>query len=820
MPCYGCQLKLSFFKRIRMRPTPLSNTNKVACHAKILATGCIFVLLLLGFTQTALPQATSAEPGTPTNQPPVPPPPDQATAERPDFTVKIPRINPPAEGDYDISSDFQESEGGITHLHGHVVIELFNATFKADEGEYNESTKIFKAHGNVYYRNYNHDEVIYCDEAEYNTDTQRGTFRRLRGYTKTKVVARPGLLTTQQPFYFEAVWAEKIEDKYLLHDGIITDCHIPHPWWVLHSNLFDIIPDDRAVAHNAVFHLHRVPIFFFPYFYKALKKEPRKSGFLTPEAGHSSQFGYFFGAGYYWAINRSYDLTYLATDYTSRGVAQHIDIRGKPTQKSDFNLIASGIDDHGSTSGDVIQKAPGASVTGVAKTEFGDGWIARGNIDYISSYLYRQVFSGSFSEAIYSSTNSTGFLAKNFSYYSFDTVVSRNQDFLSTTSGDVITIRKLPEFELAGRDQQFTSGAVPLWFSFDSSFGLYHRSQSTAPDNGPYYETSQFTPRGDLAPSVSSAFQWQGLSIVPTFTMHETLYGQSLVNSSTVVTSVLNRTAPEINIDLVLPSIERIYNKKTFLGDKLKHVIEPRIGYDYVTGVDNFLNTLRFDQRDLLADTNEFQFGLINRLYAKKGTTIKEVLTWEVAYKRFLDPTFGGAAVPGQRNVLEPGIDLTGFTFINGPRHYSPITNVVRIFPRDGISIRWMADYDPLYHTFVNSMLSTDVRIKKYFVSVGSNILKPPIAIAPPADQVIAQLGYGDPNRKGWNAALSTVYDFHLGYQQFAIIQVTYNTDCCGFSAEYRRFDFGAVNDSQYKFSFSIANIGTFGNLKKQERIF
>ena len=71
----------------------------------------------------------------------------------------------------------------------------------------------------------------------------------------------------------------------LLHDGIITDCHIPHPWWTLHGKLFDIVPDDRAVTHNGIFHLRRVPIFYFPYFYKALKKEPRKSGFLAPKPG-------------------------------------------------------------------------------------------------------------------------------------------------------------------------------------------------------------------------------------------------------------------------------------------------------------------------------------------------------------------------------------------------------------------------------------------------------------------------------------------------------------------------------------------------------
>jgi LPS-assembly protein len=98
--------------------------------------------------------------------------------------------------------------------------------------------------------------------------------------------------------------------------------------------------------------------------------------------------------------------------------------------------------------------------------------------------------------------------------------------------------------------------------------------------------------------------------------------------------------------------------------------------------------------------------------------------------------------------------------------------------------------------------------------------VKPDPAVSPPANQFRAQFGYGDPNRKGWNAAFSTIYDYRLAIQEFAIAQVTYNTDCCGFSVEYRRFNFGARDDTTYRFAFSIANIGTFGNLKKQERLF
>jgi LPS-assembly protein len=772
-----------------------------------------FVLLLLGSAQNASPQLSSAP------QVPAPPPPQNSpTIERPDFSVKIPRVNAPLRGDYDITSDFQESVDGVYHLHGHVVVELYNATFKADEGEYDENTHIFKGRGNVQYRNYEHDEVLYCDHAEYNTDTARGTFYRVKGYTKTKVVARPGVLTTQEPFYFEGDHAEKIEDKYLLYDGIITDCHVPHPWWTLHSNVFDIIPEDRAITHNGIFRLKRVPIFYFPYFYRPLKKEPRKSGFLPPEAGHSTLFGYFFGAGYYWAINRSYDVEYLFTDYTTRGFAHHVDFRGKPTQNTDFDLIVYGVNDRGNPDS-AAPKAPGFSITGAIKTTFSDGWIARANIDYLSSYLFRQTFSYSFNEAVYSSTTSTGFVSKTFDYYTFNTAVSRNQNFESTVDGDSIVIRKLPEFEFLGRDQQIASGKLPLWFSFETSFGLYHRAEPTAPGEPTFYETNQFTPRGNIAPTLATSFHWKGFDLFPSFTMHETFYGQSLVNGAAVTTG-LNRAAPEINVDLVFPVIGRVFNKKTFLGDKLKHVIEPRVNYKYVTGVNNFLETLRFDQIDLLADTSELQLGVTNRIYAKKGDTVTEVFTWEVYQKRFFNPTFGGAVVEGSRNVTISSLDLTGFSFLNGPRNYSPIVSILRAFPRPGFSIQWQGDYDPLLHRLTNSIVSATARYKRYFATVGSNQVKPDPVVSGPTNQFSAQVGYGDPNRKGWNAAFSTIYDFRVGIQEYAVGQVTYNTDCCGFSVEYRRSNFGVRDDTTYRFAFSIANIGTFGNLKKQERLF
>ncbi len=51
--------------------------------------------------------------------------------------------------------------------------------------------------------------------------------------------------------------------------------------------------------------------------------------------------------------------------------------------------------------------------------------------------------------------------------------------------------------------------------------------------------------------------------------------------------------------------------------------------------------------------------------------------------------------------------------------------------------------------------------------------------------------------------------------------QISYNGKCCGIALEYRRIALGQVRtDNQFRVAFIIANIGTFGNLRHQEKIF
>ena len=64
-------------------------------------------------------------------------------------------------------------------------------------------------------------------------------------------------------------------------------------------------------------------------------------------------------------------------------------------------------------------------------------------------------------------------------------------------------------------------------------------------------------------------------------------------------------------------------------------------------------------------------------------------------------------------------------------------------------------------------------------------------------------------------------FDREFNLLQYGAAQTSYNWDCCGLSFEYRRFSLGSVrNENQYRFAFTLANIGSFGNLKRQERLF
>src|SRR5262249_39734956 len=209
---------------------------------------------------------------------------------------------------------------------------------------------------------------------------------------------------------------------------------------------------------------------------------------------------------------------------------------------------------------------------------------------------------------------SQGFLSRSINGFFLGGMAERYQNFQSTTPGDVIKISHAPSLDLSSVDRPLWN--LPLHWSLDASAAGLARSE-------PGFRTGNLLARFDVHPEVSLPLLLKGWSIRPGIALHDTYYTERLVpgeQGPTAQNDPINRTALEATLEIRPPALERVFDRE-FLGRKWKHVIEPRVLYRHTGGVGNFSNILRFDERDILSNTHEVEYGFVTRLYAKRTNT-------------------------------------------------------------------------------------------------------------------------------------------------------------------------------------------------------
>jgi LPS-assembly protein len=720
-----------------------------------------------------------------------------------------------------VRSVTQEHRGPWFYLRGAAEVETDEFLLRADEIDYNETTGYAEARGKVRFLSFGRGESLEADHVEYYMDEDKGRFYNVRGSVPPKIDPRPGILSSNAPFVFQGRWADRIRDRYILHDGLITNCRIPKPWWTLQGPTFDIIPGNRAIAYHARFKVRRMPIFYTPAFYRPLDEQPRKSGFLIPMLGNSSRYGQVISGGYYWAINRSYDLTYRPQYYTVRGFAHNVDFRGKPAQRTDFDLIIFGVNDRGERLEDGSRgaKQGGYSLTLRGQTlDLPKGLEARGQVNYLTSLVFRQAFTQTFTEAVNTEAHSRGYVTKHWSTYALTLAAERSVNYQSSEDQDRIVIRRLPMLDFSSRDRLvFGKGRVPVWWSLESTAGLMRRNQ-------PLFQTRQYVERVDFAPRIMTALRWKDFNLLPSFSIRETHWGSSFRDGRVSGDGFL-RSTREAAVELEAPSIGRVFEKvPSWLGgkntgDRMKHVVETRAGFRWAAGVEDFSRAIRFDDTELLSNTKEIDYSITNRIYVKKDGNVRELLTWQLWQKRYLDPTLGGAVVEGQRNVFLTQTEMTPYSFFNQRRHQSPVISALRLNPTATFGIDWRADYDPVRGDIVNSSVQGVYRHENLSITAGHNQVRNNPLISPGANQVISTVGWARPDQRGWSIGSLAIYDYRQRIFQYSSTQVGYNTDCCGLSIQFRRVGEGVARN-EWRAAFAVANIGSFGNLRRQERLF
>ncbi|HEV2134935.1 MAG TPA: LPS assembly protein LptD [Terracidiphilus sp.] len=531
----------------------------------------------------------------------------------------------------------------------------------------------------------------------------------------------------------------------------------------------------------------------------------------------------------------------------------------------------------------------GVDVSANGRKDLSDNTRIAGAAEYLSSYVYRLIFNDNYSQATSSQVASVVALTHEHNGIIPSGSLQRFQTFASTAKGDEAKILHLPSirYDVLARPL----GRSPFYWWFGSSAGYLNRSEPNFHSRN--VGRLDIYPHISLPLSAGGWNFVSGAALRDTYYTISQVPDLTGANSGvpTISHDPLNRTDIEASLDVRPPALERDFNFP-FWHRQLRHVIEPEFTYRYVGGIGaKARNVLLFDTTDTATNTNQAGYSLTQHFYlrptghrpctadeALKGhdfsraednpngdrpsdpercssqapcetnsssesadpTEIppaepcerpREWASWQITQDFYINPTFGGALIPGRRNIFAPTLDFSPIAFLTEPRNIAPVVSRLRFNAIPNLRAEWDLDYDPrlgqlnadnLYagysfgrttigitHSLLNAV---DENTGTSSTTLKSQLLHPFFSI-------------GRPSGPGFNLAAKGGYDFVLHQVQYAGVQSAYNWNCCGITLGYRRFELGtsttsARDETQWLYGFTFANFGAVGDLRRSNSVF
>ncbi|WP_182275754.1 LPS assembly protein LptD [Granulicella sp. 5B5] len=886
---------------------------------------------------TAAAQATYSSSSASSTTPDAPLPQQTDFADVPRATP-LPPAKPPET--LTLDSDTQSQDGDLYTLKGNVEVHYGDHTLYADTITYNKANAQLTLEGHVKLVGGENNEYLQASHGDYNLHNGTGHFYDVNGSiqprvatagptnAKTTVVgasAPPDRTpyTNANPFLF---WGREVAktgpDDYTIYNGSVTSCLLPHPDWQLFSSRFTL-SDGKAHAGRTTFKLLGLPLLFLPYVSHPTDTTQRQSGILIPVFGYSSASnhtgskGITIGEQVYVVVSRSVDFTVGTIFYSLRGWSENGTVRYKGPGDDYLTGHFTALQDRGfyqptQTGVDPVSGTPiiqnvytnqgGQDVTVAFRYRLDPATRVVADGEYLSSYIYREAFTENFNQAVSSDITSTVFLAHQSNGHAMDIRIDRYEGQkvvpVADHTGEEVKIFHAPSLDFTGIDRGIPG--TPFFYNVQASAAAMKRVQPNF--------VSPITGRIDVRPEISLPAAFGGWHLMASAAVRETAYTDSRKapygpNATPIDADAgLNRADFEFNFDIRPPAIERTFTVPArwhwLLGDQVRHTIEPEITYRDVRGAGNFLNVLRFDDVDLVSDTNELRYGVVQHLYfrpkkqkplpgcpattsasepeeetphattdangipeaettapdsptrthvkrfdpcARRGPAPQqEWFSWELAQKTFFDRNFGGAVIDTRRNIFESTLNFSGIAFLTEPRAISPLISRMRFRTSSHADVEWDFDYDTGAKKFNSSNIFLDAHEGNWFGGFSYAKLNAPgrsytenissvtntvtgLTSSATADfsQMRVLLGYGSPTRPGLALAGGAGIDLNAGDAQYTTLQAGYNWNCCGISIEYRQYNLGPVRDEgAYRFNFTLANIGSAGNLRRNEALF
>jgi LPS-assembly protein len=585
-----------------------------------------------------------------------------------------------------ITSNYSSIEQDkLADFSGNVTLVDKSQTITADQLTFDRLLMKFNAQGNIHYQSQSID--IHADELNASKNDKSTVMLN----TSYRLYGTPGHGSAEEL---------KINSKdglSLLH-STFTTCTGDKPDWQIKASEIDISADgSTGEAYNAQVRLFDVPVLYLPYFTFPVSKQ-RKSGFLYPKIGTTSNSGLEIETPYYWNIAPNIDATITPHYMSKRGTQL----------KTEFRYL-SGLQS-GSINVEYLNKD--AEITA--------------NDD--ARYLARLQHVGTFSEGFRAYIDYTNISDDNYlvdigskEYNSNDAYLYQVAE-LSYFGENWQSTIKIQDFEVLGNHQPSYKTLPQIEISAQQPFALF--SEKTVQGQFELYsELTSFAAENSQQVSANRYHVEAGLSFpVSTpawflnseFKLLHTYYQQSDIQIGSELTKNVNRTLPKvrfhggINFDRTL----------SLFGHNYTQTIEPQVQYLYIpekdqtdiglydtTSLQDDYNGLFRDQSysglDRISGANQYTWGITSRVLDESNLEVFRLSVGRIQYL-------------SENNIFDEII-------LNTNNAVEPTTNqqsslAANLFYR--LNHKWQISSDIQYNTresFTNkSQMSLNYQIDKY----------------------------------------------------------------------------------------------------------
>lgn len=407
--------------------------------------------------------------------------------------------------------------------------------------------------------------------------------------------------------------------------------------------------------------------------------------------------------------------------------------------------------------------------------------------------------------------------------------------------GEIIeTRRQLPEIEYRLRPTRLGNSLV--YFNMDANFHVLQMESRSIGEST--YE------RGDFLANVSipvSTLPW--LSVKADVGGRITHYGNSLNSAgdgrffgdeSQMVPEgeseqSLTRQFSNAVVEIVGPSFSKIFDRKPGgRFEKMKHIIEPRIEYvnrdffgdladrqDMLNADDDLTNDITstefideiplFDELDRFRPLNEARFALINRILAKPSDPEMggsfELMSFELSMPYIVDEELS--------TQFERIYDENGNQIGRTPIQQGPLRALLRYNPSRETSLKIDTRYNTTFNEFQSLSLSGGVKLGKH--TVGGSLStrwrfdQETQFNETASNQLRLATKFQVSPRLTFDANVS--FDLETDNVNNPLQQryfLEYTGSCYSFRLELRESQFNDIEDRDFRFSFTLKNVGTF----------